>query len=367
MRRLGLPSLPVTTLAETPAEPETTGVRVALKPTSPVDMVRRTIFAMIPSNWAPKAGREVQFARWGKVAKIAGVATLVIPIVGGVVDQWRRDSGRVDLSTMDKARRSLWRGSLRGVLTLFGSTVGAMVGVAVGAFGGTLSGAALGGIGLGRRGSGPGAVTGAVRGVFVGAVTGSLAGGAQGAWLGRNAAYEIADRTEDHFISPTIDEWRRDGPGDHGFYLPKLVDRLLPESALRAWNDEMKKSLGTDHRRPVLSVLGEGLGVSDRESTHELVSLPPPPSEPVPVSPPPDNLEQILEQLADNPPAPPPIIVGDGDSLWRIVERRLGPGASGADIQRAVDAIYDANVEAIGIDPDQILPGTQLGVPEAAQ
>ncbi len=62
---------------------------------------------------------------------------------------------------------------------------------------------------------------------MVGAVTGSLAGGAEGAWLGRNAAYEIADRTEDHFISPTINEWRRDGPGDHGFYLPKFVDRFL--------------------------------------------------------------------------------------------------------------------------------------------
>jgi hypothetical protein len=160
----------------------------------------------------------------------------------------------------------------------------------------------------------------------VGLVLGSSLLGAAGALFGRTFTDEVAKR-RDQFIED-------------------------PDSALRVWNDEMKEFLGTDHRRP----------------THELVSLaPPPPSEPEPVSPPPDNLEQILEQLADNPPAPPPIIVGDGDSLWRIVERRLGPGASGADIQRAVDAIYDANVEAIGIDPDQILPGTQLGVPEAAQ
>ncbi|MBA2550178.1 MAG: hypothetical protein H0V13_03805 [Nocardioidaceae bacterium] len=310
-------------------------------------------------NFPPRPGFEAKQDWWKKFREhtLHGIVVLV----GGVaaVGQWQRDTDRPDLSIVHKVIRS----ATSGLLTAAGLYYGGKIAYTIGAYLGGATGILI------RRAFSRGhhrlyqsRALGRARSVISGRVAAAGAGGRIGASIGRMGgtvglvvgasllagAGALFGRTFTDAVAKRRDQFIED-----------------PDSALRVWNDEMKEFLGTDHRRPVLSVLGEGLGVSDRESTHELVSLPPPPSEPV--SPPPDNLEQILEQLADNPPAPPPIIVGDGDSLWRIVERRLGPGATGADIQRAVDAIYDANVEAIGIDPDQILPGTQLGVPEAAQ
>ena len=69
--------------------------------------------------------------------------------------------------------------------------------------------------------------------------------------------------------------------------------------------------------------------------------------------------------------------VSDGESLWSITEELLDAGAAGAPtdpssggpsaqarIARAWPILYAANAESIGADPDLILPGTVLSVPE---
>lgn len=69
--------------------------------------------------------------------------------------------------------------------------------------------------------------------------------------------------------------------------------------------------------------------------------------------------------------------VSDGESLWSITEELLDAGAAGAStapssggpsaqarIARAWPILYAANAESIGADPDLILPGTALSVPE---
>ena len=69
--------------------------------------------------------------------------------------------------------------------------------------------------------------------------------------------------------------------------------------------------------------------------------------------------------------------VSDGESLWSITEELLDAGAAGAPtdpssggpsaqarIARAWPILYAANAESIGADPDLILPGTALNVPE---
>lgn len=69
--------------------------------------------------------------------------------------------------------------------------------------------------------------------------------------------------------------------------------------------------------------------------------------------------------------------VSDGESLWSITEELLDAGAAGAPtdpssggpsaqarIARAWPILYAANAESIGADPDIILPGTVLSVPE---
>ena len=69
--------------------------------------------------------------------------------------------------------------------------------------------------------------------------------------------------------------------------------------------------------------------------------------------------------------------VSAGESLWSITEELLGAGAAGtptdpssggppaqARVARAWPILYAANAESIGADPDLILPGTVLSVPE---
>lgn len=69
--------------------------------------------------------------------------------------------------------------------------------------------------------------------------------------------------------------------------------------------------------------------------------------------------------------------VGAGESLWSITEELLGAGDAGArtdpssggqpaqaQVARAWPILYAANAESIGADPDLILPGTALNVPE---
>ena len=60
--------------------------------------------------------------------------------------------------------------------------------------------------------------------------------------------------------------------------------------------------------------------------------------------------------------------VVEGDCLWRIAKRFLvaaGRAADGSAIGTAWRAIYDANRSLIGDDPDLILPGQVLTIPES--
>ncbi|WP_018155367.1 LysM peptidoglycan-binding domain-containing protein [Demetria terragena] len=57
------------------------------------------------------------------------------------------------------------------------------------------------------------------------------------------------------------------------------------------------------------------------------------------------------------------VVVLRGDSLWSIVERDLGPDASARVIAETWPRWYAANRDAIGPDPELILPGTTLHRP----
>ena len=105
-----------------------------------------------------------------------------------------------------------------------------------------------------------------------------------------------------------------------------------------------------------------------------------------PAAPPPDPAAGAPsgETSAADPPAAEkpsaPAIshqVSAGESLWSITEELLGAGAAEAPtdpssggpsaqarVARAWPILYAANAESIGADPDLILPGTVLSVPE---
>jgi nucleoid-associated protein YgaU len=53
-----------------------------------------------------------------------------------------------------------------------------------------------------------------------------------------------------------------------------------------------------------------------------------------------------------------------GDTLWAIAARHLGPAASNAQIAAEWPRWYEMNRDAIGDDPDLILPGTELSPPK---
>jgi len=92
---------------------------------------------------------------------------------------------------------------------------------------------------------------------------------------------------------------------------------------------------------------------------HSLVGLPMPDravaQRVVPVARPAPRLAPVA---VARPPAP--ITVRTGDSLWSIAASGLGPGAEVAEIDAAWRALYAANREAIGSDPDLIRPGLDL-------
>ena len=52
-----------------------------------------------------------------------------------------------------------------------------------------------------------------------------------------------------------------------------------------------------------------------------------------------------------------------GDCLWRIAAEHLGADATDADVARYVAALYAANRQVIGPDPDLVVPGQQLVFP----
>lgn len=63
------------------------------------------------------------------------------------------------------------------------------------------------------------------------------------------------------------------------------------------------------------------------------------------------------------PDAPGTVTVRQGDTLWAIAARHLGPDASDAQIAAAWPVWYASNALLVGPDPDLILPGQVLTVP----
>ena len=62
-------------------------------------------------------------------------------------------------------------------------------------------------------------------------------------------------------------------------------------------------------------------------------------------------------------PGPRFVDVHPGDSLWRIAQSLLRPGATDLEITRGWQRIQRVNADRIGADPDLIHPGTRLAVP----
>ena len=58
------------------------------------------------------------------------------------------------------------------------------------------------------------------------------------------------------------------------------------------------------------------------------------------------------------------VLVRPGDSLWAIASDLLPSASSDRAVTAAWHRLHEANRSAIGRDPDLILPGTRLGVPE---
>jgi len=59
------------------------------------------------------------------------------------------------------------------------------------------------------------------------------------------------------------------------------------------------------------------------------------------------------------------VVVSAGDTLWSIAARRLGPGASAAEIAAGWPRWYEANRAEIGPDPSHLRAGLLLRVPGA--
>lgn len=61
---------------------------------------------------------------------------------------------------------------------------------------------------------------------------------------------------------------------------------------------------------------------------------------------------------------PTTLVVRHGDSLWALAQQRLPAGAPDAAVQALTKSLYAVNRAVIGDDPDLIIPGTPLQVPE---
>ena len=82
----------------------------------------------------------------------------------------------------------------------------------------------------------------------------------------------------------------------------------------------------------------------------------------VPGTPPPATGPLVRQPTRVEALPPGAVGVRPGDSLWSIVARHLGPGATDLEIAEAWPQWYAANANVIGSDPDLIRPG-QLLVP----
>lgn len=77
---------------------------------------------------------------------------------------------------------------------------------------------------------------------------------------------------------------------------------------------------------------------------------------------------QPVAAAAGMAPEPQEVTVRSGDNLWDIAAERLAaPDASDAEIDRAWRGLWSANREVVGEDPDLLLPGQDLTLPEVGR
>ena len=76
---------------------------------------------------------------------------------------------------------------------------------------------------------------------------------------------------------------------------------------------------------------------------------------------------QTAYETTAQPDPPDRLVVHPGDSLWSIVQERLGPNASPGLIDHEVGRIFELNRQRIGDDPDLILPGQELSLASLVQ
>lgn len=81
-------------------------------------------------------------------------------------------------------------------------------------------------------------------------------------------------------------------------------------------------------------------------------------------SPPPRD-SSVIELVSRGSAEPDTVVVRTGDTLWDIAARQLGPEADAAAIATEWPRWHEANREAIGADPDLLLPGMVLVPPHA--
>ena len=115
----------------------------------------------------------------------------------------------------------------------------------------------------------------------------------------------------------------------------------------------------------------DGLPFPDRASNSD--------SPPAAATPPPADANSPSPVAARSPaassPAPEPVepaepvdvhVVQSGDSLWQIATEQAGTTAA-PQVQDLVTAIHDENRAVIGPDPDLILPGQEIRLPDTTQ
>jgi len=149
-----------------------------------------------------------------------------------------------------------------------------------------------------------------------------------------------------------------------GLATPALA--ITPPTPHVGWSDSVAASTAPASS---LSTPGSPVGWADPVNdaavshTHAPVAVGFAPAPPAAVVAPhtPAESPASADEPADGPVT---YTVRPGDSLWRITATLLGPGATGASINKAWPALYAANEEEVGPDPALIHPGLVLRVPQ---
>jgi nucleoid-associated protein YgaU len=147
--------------------------------------------------------------------------------------------------------------------------------------------------------------------------------------------------------------------------------RIIAGATPRAWRPVLALAFGAGlvagAAIPATAFEGAGGGgigwVPDATPVASAVALAPSPHVTPPGSPAVD-VPQALDRDESSPtPSDGTYVVKRGDSLWRITEALIGPGASVEQIAQAWPHLYQANRGVVGSDPSLIFAGQSLQVP----